>query len=184
MGDVCANLHVKGSLEDGRCFIDTRLKGGIPINLNLGEGRLPEMVEREIMQMEPHETRSIRVPAREAYGEYDESLIESVPKASIPNADSLPVGQYIMFASDDEPIRVKVVSVDDDTVVFDHNHELAGFDLLFDIELFKLLEDETDSIEHERFFGTQECGCKDALGHGDHHHGDHAHSDHHHHAHA
>lgn len=174
MGGVCANLHIKGFLDDGRRFIDTRLKGGIPINLPLGEGRLPESVEAAIKQMAPRESKTIRVSSDEAYGAYDESLIETVPKANIPNADKLPVGQYIMFASDDEPIRVKVVSVDDETVVFDHNNELAGYDLIFDIELFKLLEDERDSIEHERFFGNQECGCKEALGHGEgssaHHH--------------
>lgn len=171
MGTVRANLHIKGSLDDGRCFINTRLKGGTPVNVNLGEGKLPEMVERIILEMVPTESRSIHVPAREAYGEYDQALIETVPTSSIPHAESLPVGQYIMFATEDEPIRVKVVSVDDAEVVFDHNHELAGCDLIFEIKLFKLLRNESDSIEHERFFGTQVCGCKDALCHGaDHHH--------------
>lgn len=165
MGSVCANIHIKGSLEDGRSFLDTHIQGGVPINVTLGEGRFPDYVENAIRQMRPGETRTIHVPVHEAYGEYDPNLIETVPRSSIPHAENLPIGQYVMFPSENGAIRVKVVSMDNDNVVFDHNHELAGHDLIFDVELFKLLEDPNDPIAREKFFAQHSCGCKDALCH-------------------
>ena len=157
------NVHIRGILDDGRRFIDTRLQGGIPINVTLDEGRFPLMVEDEIRKMKPGGSITIHVPVEEAFGEYNPELIEKIPKNQVNNADNLPIGQYVMFPAEGGAIRVKVVSVDDDFITFDHNHELAGHDLTYEIDLIKKIEKQNDWVQHEKFYASKSCGCKDAL---------------------
>lgn len=65
---------------------------------------------------------------------------QEVPTSQVPNAKDLPVGQTVYFNGPMGPFPAKVVSVDDEKCVFDMNHELAGKDLTFEIELVEVAE--------------------------------------------
>lgn len=41
------------------------------------------------------ETKTVRIPAAEAYGERNKDMMQKVPVDQIPNGDQLPVGQTI-----------------------------------------------------------------------------------------
>jgi FKBP-type peptidyl-prolyl cis-trans isomerase 2 len=56
----------------------------------------------------------------------------------IPGAENLPVGQTVYFNGPMGPFPAKVVSLDEQNVVLDMNHELAGKDLTFEIELVEV----------------------------------------------
>ena len=45
------------------------------------------------------------------------------------------MGNYIVVETPEESLRVKVLGFKDGYVYLDHNHELAGEDLYFEIEL-------------------------------------------------
>ena len=86
--------------------------------------------------MEVGETKTVRIPAAEAYGERDEAMVQKVPLSQIPNGDQLPVGQTVyMMGPGGQPFPVFVKSIEDGIVTFDMNHELAGKDLTFEITL-------------------------------------------------
>ena len=55
-------------------------------------------------------------------------------------------------------LRVRVASIDEELVRFDHNHELAGKDLTFDIELLEVVT--PDAIAHEAHAADCGCGCQ------------------------
>ena len=77
---------------------------------------------------------------REEVGPYNEQAVQKIPADQVPNADQLPVGQTVYFNSPYGPMPAKVVSVTIDEVVLDMNHELAGKDLNFDIELVEVVD--------------------------------------------
>ena len=79
IGDV-VRIHCVGSLDDGSLFCDSR-KAGEPIEFTVGSQTLLAALEEAVLDMEPGMTRKLRIPADKAYGPYDESLIEAIPKA-------------------------------------------------------------------------------------------------------
>lgn len=62
-------------------------------------------------------------------------LSNASPSRASPHAESLPVDNYIVVETPEESLRVKVLGFKDGYVYLDHNHELAGEDLYFEIEL-------------------------------------------------
>lgn len=145
-----------GRLDDGAQFSNSYIAGS-PLEVRIGAHEVLPAFERALAEMVPGEERSLRIPAEEAYGAYDESLIETVPRESIPHADRLPVGQYVVFGSPAGDLRVRVLDVTEDSVVFDHNHELAGQDLSFEITLREIVHE--PAVEREMHPAGCACGC-------------------------
>lgn len=127
--------HYRGTLDDGSVF-DSSYDRGEPIEFIAGAGQMIPGYDAAVLEMEIGEKRTVNIPAKEAYGEYDERNIAQVPVSAIPNADQLPVGECIMVPLENGgSARVKVVKIEDGTVHLDANHELAGQALTFEIEL-------------------------------------------------
>ncbi|HIS39650.1 MAG TPA: FKBP-type peptidyl-prolyl cis-trans isomerase [Candidatus Aphodovivens avistercoris] len=125
-----------GTLGNGAEFSNSHLVGE-PFQFTLGEGTMLAAFEDAVRAMDVGQQAKVRIPMEEAYGPYDEALIERVPVARFPNAGDLPVGRYIVVETPEESLRVKVLGFKDGFVYFDHNHELAGEDLYFTIDLLE-----------------------------------------------
>ncbi len=147
-------IHCAGTLEDGYVFMDT-WAGNNPLSVTIGSGQLPPGVERQLMGLERGQRSVFTLSPAEAYGEYDPSLVFEVPASSIPNVHDLPLGGFITVQTDLGAARLKVLSVADGMVRFDQNHELAGRNITFEIEL---ISDGTETaIDLER--GAKGCSC-------------------------
>ena len=123
-----------GKLANGAEFSNSHLVGE-PLCFTLDEGVMLAAFEEVVRAMDVGQRVEVRIPVDKAYGPYDESLVERVPVARFPHAESLPVGNYIVVETPEESLRVKVLGFKDGYVYLDHNHELAGEDLYFEIEL-------------------------------------------------
>ena len=85
------------------------------------------------------EKKSVHIPAAQAYGERRDDLLMNFPAEQVPNMEQIKVGDKLFLqAPNGMPIPVTVVDVDASGVVLDANHELAGQDLNFDIELVEV----------------------------------------------
>lgn len=130
------------------------------------------------------DTFEVRVKPEEAYGEYNENMVQRVPKDVFMGVDELEVGMRFIADTDLGPLPVVITEVDGDEVVVDGNHMLAGQELLFSVEVVATREATLEEIAHGHIH--QEGGCcghdHDEEGHGccgGHHDHDH----HHHHGH-
>ncbi|MEC4273773.1 peptidylprolyl isomerase [Adlercreutzia sp. R25] len=148
-----------GRLDDGTVFDSSEAHGGTPLEFVIGSGTVISGLEKAVCELNPHERRTVRIPAAEAYGNYDESLIENVPRAGFPSAEQLPVGEYIVLDIDGERKRARVLSVDEDEIAFDFNHEFAGRDLEFDLEVVDVAGVTGSLIENEEHAAGCTCGC-------------------------
>ena len=94
-----------------------------------------------VAEMEVGEKVNIHLMPEEAYGMPDPNAIFTVAIAQLPGAEEVEVGQqvYLQNAAG-QPFPVKVVSKDDTTITFDANHEMAGKELNFTIELVSVEE--------------------------------------------
>ena len=132
-------MHYRGTLDDGTQF-DSSYDRGEPIEFTCDAGQMIPGFDAAVVDMALGEKKSVHIPAKDAYGEYNEQAVQKIPANQVPNADQLPVGQTVYFNSPYGPMPAKVVSVTIDEVVLDMNHELAGKDLNFDIELVEVVD--------------------------------------------
>ncbi len=131
--------HYKGYLDDGSVFDSSA--GRDPLEFTCMAGQMIPGFDKAVIDMAVGETKTVHIPAAEAYGEHDPAMVQSVPTANFPGASDLPVGEKVWLQGPGgQPFPALVVSVDDEKVVFDMNHELAGKDLNFDIELVEVLD--------------------------------------------
>jgi FKBP-type peptidyl-prolyl cis-trans isomerase 2 len=90
------------------------------------------------LDMSEGEKKTIEINPSEAYGEYNELLLNEIPKSNVP--ETIQVGETLQGMTQQGPIMVKVVEVKEDTVVIDANHPLAGKKLIFDLEVVDISE--------------------------------------------
>lgn len=131
-------IHYTGSLDDGEVFDTSRLRDE-PIEFECMAGTVIKGFDDAVRDMEVGDKKHIHLEPEEAYGERREELVQTVPVDQVPNAQDLPVGESVyMQGPVGHPFPVKVVSVDDENVVFDMNHPLAGKPLNFELELMEV----------------------------------------------
>ena len=131
------SVHYTGKLKDGSVF-DSSVDRE-PLNFTVGEGKLIPGFEQGIVGMGVNEKKLIEIPFNEAYGEVKEELIQEVSKSNLPSDLTPEVGMQLQSnGQDGSTILVTIVKVEEDKVVVDANHPLAGKDLLFDIEVVEI----------------------------------------------
>lgn len=114
------SVHVVGRLDDGTQFESSRARGA-PLPFVVGPG--PDFAVLRGMQL--GEVRTLRIPARDAFGDWDAALVVDVGKDEIPG--EVVVGDNLFGAP--------VVSVTEDFVQIDTNNPNAGHSVTFEIQL-------------------------------------------------
>ncbi len=138
LGDK-VKVHYTGVLDDGTQF-DTSLERE-PLEFVIGEGMLIKSFEDAVIGLKTGENKNVHILARDAYGLRREDLIAEIPKSNIPDDIKLEIGLRLqMQTKDDQTMVLKVVEISEDKVTLDANHELAGENLNFDIELVEITE--------------------------------------------
>jgi len=132
--------HYRGTLDDGTEF-DNSYNRGEPIDFVVGVGQMIPGFDDAVLSMEQGEIKTVNIPAAEAYGEYSEQNLQTVPLDLIPKSELLPLGEYIFVPMEDgDMMRCKVLRIENGEVTFDFNHELAGKNLTFEIELISVTD--------------------------------------------
>ena len=129
VGKKC-RTHYRGTFNDGTQF-DSSYDRGEPLEFVCGAGMMIKGFDAAVASMEVGQTTEVHLMPEEAYGQPDPDAIFTVELAQLPGAEELEAGQ---------PFPVKVVSKDDTTITFDANHEMAGKELNFTIELVSVEE--------------------------------------------
>lgn len=95
-------------------------------------------LEKALEGAKPGERRSIDLEPSEAYGERDAGGLVTMPVGSVPADFELRPGAQITAKTARGPVMLTVSEVNDDTVVFDANHPLAGKRLHFEVEVLDI----------------------------------------------
>ncbi len=135
-GDT-VTVHYKGTLEDGSEF-DSSFDQD-PIEVTIGSGRVIPGFEKALIGMAPGETKTVTLPAEEAYGPHLPDNVHEIDRGRIPPEIDLQVG-IVLHASgpSGETIRMTVTDLSETTVTLDANHPLAGHDLTFELQLVSI----------------------------------------------
>ena len=130
-------VHYTGSLEDGTVF-DTSLERE-PLEFTLGQGQLIPGFEQAVIGMKIGESKTVTIPAEQAYGPYNNELISIIDRDNLPEGLDPEVGQQLQGQQPDgQNIIATVIEVSETSITVDANHHLAGKDLTFEIELIEI----------------------------------------------
>jgi peptidylprolyl isomerase len=78
-------------------------------------------------------------PAADAYGDRRDELPLRVPRSELPTDLDLAVGSRLRMEQGAESVIVTVRDMDEDSVMLDANHPLAGEPLTFELELVEIV---------------------------------------------
>ena len=132
--DDTVKVHYTGKLASGEVF-DSSLERD-PMEFTVGSGQLIPGFENGIIDMKVNEKKTITIPSSEAYGEPRKELIQEVPKDRLPEEIKPEVGMGLVSKTPEgQEIQLVVKEVNDDNIVVDGNHPLAGQELTFEIEV-------------------------------------------------
>lgn len=130
-------VHYKGTLTTGEQFDSS--EGREPLAFTVGAGQMIKGFDDAIPGMAVGEKKTINIAPSDAYGEKNKEAIVEFPKANIPPDMKLEPGMKLQLQNQaGQPVPVVVTEVKDDVVILDANHELAGKELIFDIELVEI----------------------------------------------
>ena len=138
VGKTC-RTHYRGTFNDGTQF-DSSYDRGEPLEFVCGAGMMIKGFDAAVADMEVGQEVDIHLMPAEAYGESDPNAIFTTEIKRMPGAENLSVGQKVYLRDNyGRPIPVKVVAKDEESITFDANHEMAGKELNFHIELVEVL---------------------------------------------
>lgn len=127
-------VHYTGRLTSGEQFDSSA--GREPLSFTVGAGQMIKGFDDAIPGMEIGEKKTINIKPADAYGEINQEAIIEYPKKNIPSSMQIEEGMQLQLnGGSGQPIPVVVKEIKDELIVLDANHQLAGKELVFDIEL-------------------------------------------------
>ena len=131
-------VHYKGTLNDGSVF-DSSYDRGEPLQFICGAGMMISGFDEAVLDMNVGDKKDIHLTPDMAYGEYDPDAVFSFLVADMPGAEDVEVGQQVFLTNAyGQPFPVIVKDKDDTNITFDANHQMAGKDLNFSIEMIEI----------------------------------------------
>ena len=113
-----------------------------PVQIEMGQGDLPEGMELAIFGLEEDATQTITLTAEQAFGFRDEDNIHDVPITDFPDELKPTTGLAFSFETPDgQEIPGTVLKVKGEKVEVDFNHPLAGHELVFTVEILGINND-------------------------------------------
>jgi peptidylprolyl isomerase len=129
-------IYFTGRLEDGTVF--AKSKESKPVSFRLGSGEVITGLEKAVVGMSPGESRTAQIPPEDAFGQYRKDRLITVRRRDFPKHIEPRKGQFLRVTkTDGRTGMVRVSVVDDDRVILDTNHVLAGEKISLDITLLE-----------------------------------------------
>ena len=121
-------LYVDGTLVDE--------SGDNPFSFIFGYSQVIPGVEKNLEGMSVDDEKSFVVEPEEGYGEKRDDLIQRIPTNQFPENANLQIGQvFEVTDANGRPLQFAISAIEDNEVVADFNHPLAGKILKFDVTI-------------------------------------------------
>jgi peptidylprolyl isomerase len=138
------SVHYTGKLDDGQVFDSS--EGRQPLEVEVGAGRVLKEFETALMGMAVNEKKAFTLAPEEAYGERRDDLNHTFARSELPDGADPKVGDVLsLTSSDGQQFPARVADADDEKIVIDLNHPLAGQSLTFDVEVVGISDTRTQS---------------------------------------
>jgi len=131
------SVHYTGTFDDGTEF-DSSKSRDQPLTFQVGAGQMISGFDAAVVGMTIGESKTIRLEPEDAYGVVSDQLVQNISTSLFPEGFEFVVGATVKGqAPNGQPLLAQIESVNEDEniVVLNFNHPMAGKHLNFDIEL-------------------------------------------------
>lgn len=149
MGSKVISIHYTLTDPTGK-VIDSSV-GRDVFSFMEGAGQIIPGLERQLGSLKKGDKKKIQVPAAEGYGVRDEKRILKIPRTQLPVKD-VKIGDRFSGGDAHGPVFV-VTALSEAEATLDGNHELAGVDLTFDVEMMDSREATAEELAHGHAHG-------------------------------
>lgn len=163
--DSVVSLAYQVRTKDGVLVDETTVVA--PLEYLHGAGNLIKGLEDALEGRQKGDKFDVEIEADNAYGDYNDNLVQTVPRDVFVGVDELEVGMRFLADTDHGPVPVEITAIDGDNVTIDGNHMLAGQDLKFNVEVVDIREATEEELAHGHVHGAHghhhhdhgSCGC-------------------------
>ena len=114
-------------------------------------------LEKAMAGKQAGDNLKVCIEPADAYGERDLANIQRVPRNLFPENIELKAGMQFQAASPEgNPLFVKVTAIENDEVIVDGNHPLAGINLNFSINVIDVRDASEEELAHGHVHGPGE----------------------------
>ncbi|MAA59734.1 MAG: peptidylprolyl isomerase [Alcanivorax sp.] len=131
--DKLVSLHITIRNLDGEILETTA--GVLPMLYIHGRQQIPAGFEQALAGKKVGDQVQARIEPQFGYGVRDETLLQTLPRQLLDADQDLAPGMQITAETEDGPVPVRIVALDDTTITVDGNHAYAGQTLLFSAEI-------------------------------------------------
>jgi FKBP-type peptidyl-prolyl cis-trans isomerase 2 len=124
-------------LDDGTLFDSS--EGRPPLEFVVASGQVISGFDDAVTGLAAGESRSVRIPPEKAYGPVREDLLFRVDRTVFSFEPEVGM-QVRMGLPSGEALVASIATLEEEQVLLDGNHELAGKALNFDVTLAEILE--------------------------------------------
>jgi peptidylprolyl isomerase len=133
IGDT-VKVHYTGKFKDGKVFETSEDRE--PKQFTIGKSEIIPGLEKAVVGMKTGESKTVALPAEEAFGPYRKELVQVLDRNIMPTDMEPKEGETVQALQENgRKVEVTIKEVSPSTVTLDANHPLAGKDLIFNIRL-------------------------------------------------
>jgi len=163
--NTMVSMHYTLTSDEGT-VIDSS-EGRAPLDYVQGQGMIVPGLEKAMIGHDVGDKFKVQVSPAEGYGERDEAMMREFPLNVFQTEGKVEAGMTFYAETPNGPVGLNVVKVDGDKVTVDLNHQLAGKNLNFEVEVVEVRtvsEEELEQMQHHCGCGCgddkdDECGC-------------------------
>ena len=144
-------MHYKLTDDQGN-VIDSS-EGREPLSYLQGAGNIIPGLEKQMEGKSAGDKLKAVVEPAEGYGEYDESLMQVVPKSGFQGDMEPEVGMQVQVGTQQGTTIASIAKIDGEEVTLDMNHPLAGMRLNFDVEVVDVRDATEEELAHGHVHG-------------------------------
>jgi len=140
IGDL-VTIEYESRYANGSLF-DRSAEYDVPITFTIGNKEVFPGIERAVMGMRPGERKEVLLSPEAAYGLHDPERVELIPLEDFPNWSKIRVGMNLP-AKDrrtGEEVQGRIINVNQEGVLVDFNHPLAGESLWMEVTVKKMVK--------------------------------------------
>lgn len=130
-------LHFAVQLENGD-IVDSNFERE-PATFTVGDGNLLPGFEKALFGMFEGDHKTLIIKPEDGFGQHNPNNIQEIPRSQFNPELELVEGLVLSFADAQKTELPGVVQTfDNDVVIIDFNHPLAGRDILFEVAILKI----------------------------------------------
>jgi len=138
--------------DDDDNVIDTS-EGRGPLAYLHGSGGIIPGLENELEGKETGAELKVTVAPADGYGERDDALKQVVSRDQFKGDEELEVGMQFRVDSNNGPMVITIIGIEEDQVTVDGNHPLAGVNLNFEVTVREVRAATPEELEHGHAHG-------------------------------